>query len=425
MKRMFWMMALAIISLSLVFSCSRPQDNLPDPEQFPPDVLVSWHKTALEAVGGPANPHPMNASRVFAMVHLAMHDAVNAISPKYETYRFAGSDSSASPIAAAAAAAHAVLLHELPEKKGFLDSALATSLATIPASESRERGLLLGEAAAMAMIEARSNDGSKGEPMMKVPLSDVPGVYQGVPPFNIVFAPHWQDVRLFGLQRQDQFRPSPYPPLTSSEYAEDFEEVKKTGELNSHTRTAEQSAYAKFWYEFSEVGWSRIACTVMMDRKMNLQDGARFMALVTMAMADSYIAGWNAKLFYNFWRPYTAIRMAANDNNPMTEPDPIWEPSEPTPPVQDYPSTHSVLGNAAASVMARILGDELSFTASSSTSQPAGNTRHFTSFSQAANENADSRVRAGIHFRFSCQAGQDMGNKIGDWMVTHFLRKKI
>ncbi len=425
MKRMLWTMALAIMSLSLVFSCSRPQDNLPDPEQFPPDVLVGWHKTALEAVGGPANPHPMNASRVFAMVHLAMHDAVNAISPKYETYRFTGSDSSANPIAAAAAAAHAVLLHELPEKKGFLDSALATSLATIPASESRERGLLLGEAAAMAMIEARSNDGSKGEPMMEVPVSDVPGVYQGVPPFNIVFAPHWQDVRLFGLQRQDPFRPSPYPPLTSSEYAEDFEEVKKTGELNSHTRTAEQSAYAKFWYEFSEVGWSRIACTVMMDRKMNLQDGARFMALVTMAMADSYIAGWNAKLFYNFWRPYTAIRMAANDNNPMTEADPIWEPSEPTPPVQDYPSTHSVLGNAAASVMARILGDEVSFTASSSTSQPAGNTRHFTSFSQAANENADSRVRAGIHFRFSCQAGQEMGNKIGDWMVTHFLRKKI
>lgn len=418
-------MAAALMSLCLVLSCSRQQDNLPDPELFPADVLVSWHKTALETIGGPANPHPLNGSRIFAMVQLAMHDAVNAISPKYETYRFTGTDSSAHPIAAAAAAAHAVLLHEMPGKKGFLDSALTHSLAGIPESESRERGIVLGEAAAMAMIALRSDDGSQGEPMMDVPASEIPGVYQAVPPFNVLFAPHWQDVRLFGLQRQDQFRPSPYPPLTSTEYAEDFEEVKKMGELNSHTRTPEQSAYAKFWYEFSEVGWSRIACTVMMDRKMNLQDGARFMALVSMALADSYIAGWNAKFFYNFWRPYTAIRRAASDNNHMTEPDPIWEPSEPTPPVQDYPSTHSVLGNAAASVMARILGDEVSFTASSSTSQPAGNTRHFTSFSQAANENADSRVRAGIHFRFSCQAGQEMGNKIGDWMVTHFLRKKI
>ena len=157
--------------------------------------------------------------------------------------------------------------------------------------------------------------------------------------------------------------------------------MKKTGELNSHTRTAEQSAYAKFWYEFSEVGWSRIACTVMMDRKMNLQDGARFMALVTMAMADSYIAGWNAKLFYNFWRPYTAIRMAANDNNPMTEPDPIWEPSEPTPPVQDYPSTHSALGNAAATVLNELVGYKTGFTMGSTSADPVNNTLTFRNFS--------------------------------------------
>jgi hypothetical protein len=143
---------------------------------------------------------------------------------------------------------------------------------------------------------------------------------------------------------------------------------------------------------------------------------------VDIAMADAYTAGWDSKFHYDFWRPYTAIRGAKSDGNNNTTEDLQWEPTMPTPPVQDYPSTHSALGNAAATVMATLLGDNTPFTMSSPTAAPSGGTRSFTSFSQAANENADSRVKAGIHFRFACEAGQELGNKIGNWVVANHLK---
>ena len=212
------------------------------------------------------------------------------------------------------------------------------------------------------------------------------------------------------------------PALTSQEYATAFNEVKTLGKLNSVTRTPDQTAYSKFWYEFSEAGWNRVARTVVINKKLNLLEAARLFALVDMAIADAYTAGWESKFHHNFWRPYTAIRKADIDGNNATAVDAGWEPSEPTPPVQDYPSTHSALGNAAATVLAKVLGDNTAFTMSSPTAFPAGSTRSFQSFSQAANENADSRVMAGIHFRFSCVAGQELGNKIGAWTVANHLK---
>ena len=148
------------------------------------------------------------------------------------------------------------------------------------------------------------------------------------------------------------------------------------------------------------------------------------MALVNMALADSYTAGWDSKFFYNHWRPYTAIRHAENDGNPQTAASADWEPLMPTPPVHDYPSTHSALGNAAATVLASLLGNETPFTMTSNTAQPSGSTRSFRSFHEAADENADSRVMAGIHFRFACEAGQTLGNKVGKWTVENHLRPR-
>src|SRR6185436_17035312 len=139
---------------------------------------------------------------------------------------------------------------------------------------------------------------------------------------------------------------------------------------------------------------------------------ARLFALLNMALTDSYTAGWDSKFYYNFWRPYTAIRAAATDGNDNTLEDLHWEPAEITPPVPDYPSTHSALGNAAATVLTHFFGDHSSFSGTSTTASPAGAIRSFSSFMQAADENADSRVRAGIHFRFACEAGQQLGNKV-------------
>lgn len=356
------------------------------------------------------------------MTHIAMHDALNAIDPQYATYAFTGKDAGADPIAATATAAHTVLLHEIPAGKGFLDSALQQSLAVIAESDAKNRGILLGKAAAQAIITARSNDGSAGDPIGPVTPSNIPGVYQAVPPFDFVFAPNWQDVKLFGLQQKDQFRSAPPPSLNSTEYALAFNEVKEMGKINSTARTADQTAYAQYWYEFSEAGWNRVASTVAANKKLGLWETARLFALVDIAMADAYIAGWDSKFHYNFWRPYTAIRKANLDDNNNTIEDLQWEPALPTPPVQDYPSTHSALGSAAATVLASILGDHTPFTMPSPTALPAGSTRSFTSFSQAAKENADSRVRAGIHFRFACDAGLELGDKIGKWVVDNYLK---
>ena len=385
-------------------------------------AILEWNEIAYHAFGGAGYQHSLMASRINAMVHLAVHDALNGIEEKYSRYAFAGRDSKADPHAAAIAAAHFVLLNEIPVKKDGLDSAMVQSLAAVKEGEAKTRGIILGKAAAQAVLNKRANDGAAGELMAQIPVSNQPGIYQAVPPFNIFFAPEWDDVRLFSLERKDQFRSSPYPALESKAYATAFNEVKEVGRINSKKRTADETAYAKFWYEFSEAGWNRVARIVATTNNLNMLEAARLFALVDMAIADAYIAGWDSKIHYNFWRPYTAIRKADIDGNKATSPDTAWQPSEPTPPVHDYPSTHSALGNAAATVLAKVLGDNTSFTMGSPTAIPAGSSRTFNSFSQAANENAASRVMAGIHFRFSCEAGQELGNKIGKWTVENHLK---
>lgn len=406
----------------LAGSCSKKERH-ELAKKLPNTVVLVWNENAYLAFGGTTIQHSLMAARINAMMHIAMHDAVNAVYPFYAAYKFTGKDKDADPIAAAASAAHGVLVNVLPESKHFLDSCLAESLAEVKNGEKKNRGIELGKLAAQAILQDRANDGSGQNPIVQIPVSNVPGVYNVVPPFDFQFAPFWEDVKLFSLQSKDQFRPAPQPALNSEEYAAAFNEVKKYGALHSTFRTKNQTDYAKFWYEFSEAGWNRIARVVTHDQELNLFEAARLFALVDMAMADAYTAGWDAKNHYNFWRPYTAIRNAANDGNDNTVADPTYEPLMPTPPVQDYPSTHSALGNAAATVLAKLLGDNTSFVFNSPTSFPAFSMRGYTSFSKAAQENADSRVRAGIHFRFACNAGLDLGGKIGKWTVDNYLRK--
>lgn len=417
----FILSGVLVLMFGLVASSKSLSKDNPVSNQSNETVLF-WNEVAFNAFGGTAYQHSLMASRINAMVHLAIHDALNGIEEKYSRWAFYGKDAKADPIAAAASAGYHILIVETPDRKSFLDSALNQTLLTVKDEEAKARGLELGKKAAQAVIAKRNNDGSAGELVSKVPDSNQPGIYQAVPPFNFLFALHWENVKPFALQSKSQFRSEPYPALNSKVYADALNEVKTVGQLKSAVRTADQSAYAKFWFEFSEAGWNRVARIAAAGKKLNMLETARLLALVDIAIADAYIAGWDSKIHYNFWRPFTAIRKADMDNNLSTSPDANWEPAEPTPPAHDYPSTHSALGNAAATVLAEILGDKTSFSMGSPTAFPAGATRSFNSFSQAANENADSRVRAGIHFRFSCNAGQEMGNKIGKWTVENYLK---
>jgi hypothetical protein len=417
MKKIMFMLGLVTC-----LSCTTTQHNGPEVDQLSNDVILEWNNVAYQAFGGEQYLHSLMASRINAMTHIAMHDALNAIYPVYSTYAYNGNDEGANPIAAAASAAHTVLIHEIPEQVQFLDSALTQTLSTIPDDESRTRGIQLGKEAGAAIINNRTGDGAHTNPMSPVNPPAKLGEYQAVPPFDIIFAPSWVDVKLFGLQKKDQFRSVPHPSLESDEYAEDFNEVKEIGKLNSNVRTEDQNAYSHFWYEFSEAGWNRIARIIAVDKKLNLMETARLFALVDMAIADAYIAGWDSKFHYNLWRPYTAIRQAGMDNNNYTSEDLMWEPALPTPPVQDYPSTHSALGNAAATVITMIVGIDTPCTMSSPTQLSGTGERSFTNVIQAADENADSRVMGGLHFRFACEAGQELGDHVGKWILDNHLK---
>jgi hypothetical protein len=414
-------LGIVLVSASFIACEKNPVDPKPA-NAFPAisnKVILEWNATALKAMEAPNYQHVLLATRLYTMVHIAQYDALNSIKPVYKKYCNTTTDAGAHPVAAAAVAAYTVLLHDLPAKKAMLDSQLARSIDTIVNLNAKQKGIALGMQCGNAIIDLRKDDGAFQDPVGVIAPSTVAGVYQAVPPFNFVFAPFWKTMRPFGLLQPQQFHSLPYPALQSAAYKKDFDEVKTMGEKNSRQRTAEQTFYGKFWYEYAEIGWNRIASVAAGKENTDLMTTARLFAMLNITLMDAYTAGWDSKFGYNFWRPYTAIVNTAVSNGG----DPNWEPLMPTPPVQDYPSTHSVIGNAASAVLTYFYGDNYSFATTSTSSATAGATRNFKSFLSAADENADSRVMAGLHFRFSCKAGQAMGNKIGKWMIENTLMR--
>jgi PAP2 superfamily len=388
------------------------------------DVVLAWNGHTLQAIAtNDGHADPLAASRTLAMVHLAIHDAVNATGYSfYERYAFDGRDRLADPVAAAASAAQHVLVQLFPAQAATLGDQLSASLAAVRDGRAEQRGIALGRRVADLVFELRAQDGST-ETVPYTP-GDQPGDYQYTTP-DFIAAPGWENVTPFGLRSSDQFRSAPPPALDGAAYAASYAEVLSKGAVNSQTRSADESAYAQFWYEFSERGWNRVTHVVVEQERLGLAGAARLFALVNIALADSYIAGWDSKFHYDRWRPITAIHQGDSDGNPATSADPSFTSFLPTPPVQDYPSTHSALGAAAAEVLTRYFGKRgriIDFSMTSSTaSRPNLELRSFTSFEQAADENADSRVMAGIHFRFACEAGLTLGRRIGRYTFEHFL----
>jgi len=376
------------------------------------EVVLDWsaaaHRILTQAQG---YQDPLSATRSLAMMHLAMHDAVNAVDARYVSYLPIAADRTADPVVAAASAAHGVMLALYPSEQSTLDAVLAKTLLDAGVGDSVDRGRALGGLAASAIVDARANDGAtSSEPYQP---GTAPGRYRFQPGAEFIFAPHWRRVTPFGLQSPSDFRVGAPPALTSPTYTKALAEVKSKGRVDSTTRTQDESQYAAFWYEFSDIGWNRIARTVARERRQDLWRRARTFALLNVALADAYIAGWDSKIHYDFWRPITAIPLADIDGNAATTPDSSWTEFLPTPPIQDYPSTHSALGGAAAVVLTDAFGPNMRFSFTSSSADPATPERMFKSFAHAAQENASSRVMAGLHFRFSCDAGLLLGYRVG------------
>lgn len=384
--------------------------------QYSADVVRTWH-----AVAAAQPTNPVRQSRVLAMVHAAVHDAVNGAVPTYEPYASSLIDQTAHPEAAAAAAAYQVLLNLFPANAMAFDAQLANSLAAIGDGAARDAGVSLGLAVGQFIVDIRADDGMDVPDPFNPPPG--PGVWAPTPP---AFAPaveaQMQNVTPFSIRSRDQFEVEPPPDLLSEEYSRDYDEVKTLGRDTSTVRNDDQTHYAHFWFEPSNVSWSRIAAIYTLERRSSLHETARLFALLNMAMADGYIAGFYWKRTHALWRPITAIRQADSDGNLSTEPDPTWTPLRPTPPSADFPSTHAVLGSAAAEILRRFTGsDRFAFCMASSSSVPAGSARCYERFSEAAAENADSRVFIGYHFRFATRAGMRLGRQIGQFAFHHGL----
>ncbi len=376
------------------------------------DEIVRWNRVATDAAAA-AQTDPMTESRIFTILHIAIHDAVNAIDRRYEPYRAQTLlVPGASTDAAIAAAAHATLIQLMPAAKSTFDAAYEEALQKIADGEAKKRGLEIGRQAAATILAARKNDGSD-QTVTRAPGTK-PGEYRPTPPdFTPAFFAHWANVTPFVMKSSAQFRPVPPPAINSAQAVADLKEVKSIGAEKSVTRTAEQSEIARFWYENSTQGWNRIAREVAIAQELNVVENARLFALVNLAMADGFIGGFEAKYHYNYWRPATAIR-ETGDSSWINY---LW-----TPPVPDYPSTHMVLGTAAAAVLERFFGtDFVNFTMTSGAPYP-GITRKFWSFSEAARENGASRVLAGIHFSTAVNAGYLQGSRIGAWVFEQALR---
>jgi membrane-associated phospholipid phosphatase len=388
------------------------------------NAALEWNVIATEAFLPTQGTDPLNQSRTYAMLHAAIHDALNAIDQRYEFYTsgmFVMPNASAD--AAVAAAARGVLIVLIPTQQPLIDAEYASALAAIPEGPAKASGVLVGETAAVLILERRADDGAAEAFATPYVPTGAPGDYTFTPPFDappfgpLAFAPGWGAVTPFGIDLRRHRLPGPLP-IRSAAYAFDLAFVKEIGEVSSTVRTEEQSEIARFWYEDSPIGWNRIANLVLGEQDVGLWQAARILALTNFAMADGFIAGFEAKYDFRFWRPVTAIRAAASDGNRFTSPDEDWSSYLITPPVPDYPSTHTVLGAAAAAVLIRFFGDRIEYSTTSVT-EP-GVTRHFSGFSEAARENGASRVYAGIHFLDAVADGYKQGTGIGR-SVAHLL----
>jgi hypothetical protein len=383
------------------------------------DVVTDWNQITLAtqaAIPGAIRTPP--AARALAMVHLAIFDAVNAIDRRFSPYAVdALADPSASPEAAAAAAAHTVLVSIYPSRQADLDLAFAASLAAIADGSSKTEGIALGESVAAVILALRSSDGSAVT--LPYTLAPGPGIYQPDPAALFVA---WGKVLPFALKSGSQFRADGPPSLSSRDYAADYNEVQSLGALNSDTRTPDQTEAALFWIPNIQITCNDIARIAAAAHGNELWENARLFALLNVAFADTAIAVMDTKYTYNFWRPREAIHAGNTDGNDDTIADPDWTPLLYIGVHPDYVSQHAAMGGAAARVLAYFFGtDEFSFSITTSTA-PASVFRSYDSFSEAALENMESRVWLGAHFRTACHHGLNQGKQVANYVVHHFLR---
>lgn len=368
------------------------------------DAVTEWNQRAIDFVvaAGLAN---QPAHRVLAITHTAAYEAAQAV----------GAPGAA--VDAAIAAAHCSALTKLlPGQQGPIDTACRAALAAVPAGAAKEAALGAGERAAADVIARRADDGASAPDTYR-PFTTA-GSYV---PTAMPASPHWGQRRPWLMGSASQFRPAPPPALDSERWARDFGEVKATGGARSTQRSAEQTEAARFW-ETSHPSVYHALVRAVADRPgRDVVHNARLFAAYTQAIDDAMIALFDAKYHYALWRPVTAIRNADLDGNDATERDAGWTPLIPTPMHPEYPCAHCT----QAGVTHAVLGPEWARGAAppvlaTSSASAKGAVRRFADLDALIREVATARIHDGVHYRFSTEAGTELGQRVGALAVRRF-----
>ena len=400
------------------------------------DAVLDWNGVTMQVVRNVGGGPPMT-SRAYGMVNAAIYDAVNAIDGGHKNFMVnafgqagaANSGGTASKDAAAINSAYTVLSNLFPSQQAYLDEQKTASLAALGGGTSVTQGLNIGASVGSQVYNLRLTDGAASA---NTPFAGGtnPGEWRPTPPgFAPAIGASFGSTRTWVIQNLAQFRPPPPPALTSQQYTNAFNEVKQKGALNNSTRTQDETNIAVFWANdrdgtYKPMGqYLDIARVVATQRGNTIVENARLFGMAAVAMADAGVSCWEAKYRYNFWRPVTAITDTQDDGNPLTITDPTWRPLADqlpvpmTPPFPAYASGHATFGAAVMRMLANFYGTDLiGFTCTTDENVQA---RSFSSFSQAALENALSRVYLGVHWSFDATAGIDSGNAIADFVFAN------
>jgi membrane-associated phospholipid phosphatase len=423
----FFIAALAIISWTHVCEGG-----------VPGDVVVGWNERVLAVAEAEDRFLTLKGLRAAAMMHLAMHDALNSIERRYDTYAFETDGQGADPVAAAVQAAYTVAMDQYPAQVEQWNEELRDDLAAIADGRAKRKGMEIGKASATAILAMRAGDGWNTEATYKwQPMA--PGVYaefaeHSGTPKGFVFGAGWAMVKPFALSAPSQFRSPPPPSIESDAYTRAYDEVQELGRFESKSRTPDQTHLAMWWKDFAENSHNRLARQLVSAEHSDLWVAARLFALLNVSIMDSYISVFDNKFHYNHWRPYTAIRWGEHDGNPRTVGESTWDNTHRhTYAFPSYPSAHGTACAAAMTVLAQTYGDHYAFTMYTPVVDSSGPTspkvaldpptRSFESFSSAAMECALSRVYLGIHFRYDSIEGNRLGRRVGEYVTKHVGRR--
>jgi len=436
MRRIF----VVVLTLAILTLASIPASATERRAFVSPQVALDWNLNAVNAVRGfsrstgVAKLFQVEGLIYMSYTQAAVYDAVMKISGRYVPYHsFSANAEGASADAAVVAAAYQTLVHYFGNV--VLDTSTTPTLtdkynaaiAALPMA-GKAKGIAVGEAAAADIIALRANDGLNGVGTncpYTAPATFGPGDWVIVPPATFAQTPWVACFTPFLLRNAAQFRIAPPPALDSALYAKDFNEVKAYGAVNSTIRTADQTATAYFWNAFAVNEYNDALRGTATKHNMDLVDTARLLAMGDLVVTDSGIACFDSKYHYLFWRPTTAIRGAATDGNPATEPDASWAALINVPNHPEYPSAHGCLTSAFVNTVSKDLHTkriEIDMKGATNGSTTLDVTRHFATVNDATNQVVDARTWIGFHYRFSTVAGVDLGANVAKWALKRYFR---